>query len=135
MRAIPAISVMFFVAMIGGCANQPTPNEQLAQRAEKEVANTMKDPTSVKFQGVVASAKANCIRGKLLAKNSMGAYTGYHDFVWINGETAVSIDQSEVIDHTAYLKQLTDYIDKDGRCFTAFPNGTGPDRQSNIPDT
>lgn len=134
MKALTAASVSL-VAILTGCAKQPTPNEQIAQRAEKEVADTMKDPTSVKFKGVVASAKANCIMGELLAKNSMGAYTGYHKFVWVNGEIAVDAEQNEVPDKTDYMKGLTDYIETESKCLDNLPHGTGPDRESNVPDT
>lgn len=96
-----------------------------AEKAFASARDAMKDPTSVKFKDVTASAKGNCMSGKLLAKNSYGAYTGYTDFVWINGKTLVDPGevQSNIIldnvnDVLAFVKARND-------CRKATPIGDG----------
>lgn len=48
--------------------------------AEKVVADSMKDPDSVKFEHVVVVKETNAVCGKFNAKNSYGAYAGYSLF-------------------------------------------------------
>ena len=129
------IGFLVGTAVLSGCTKTLTPNEQLAQRGEKEVADTLKDPTSAKFKDVVSSAKLGCIYGKILAKNSMGAYTGYHNFVWVDGIAYINADRDEILDKTDYLHQMSDYMEASGKCLGALIKESEPDAQSHIPDT
>lgn len=130
------LSTIFVVAIsLAACAKSLTPSEQLAQRAEKETADSLKDPTSAKFKDVIASVHSKCVSGKILAKNSMGAYTGYHDFVWANGKLAINAEQDEILDKTDYLSQMNAYMDISGPCIAAAIHDTSSDSQAHIPDT
>ena len=66
------------------------PNKEFAEQALQSARNAMLDPTAVKFKNVTVNRNANCMYGQILAKNALGAYTGYRDFVWINRRTYVS---------------------------------------------
>lgn len=71
-------------------------DQDFAERAMASARDSMKDPTSVMFKDVTASAKAKCIEGMILAKNGLGAYTGYQSFGWINGQTHIDPGKLEV---------------------------------------
>lgn len=58
----------------------------------------MKDPTSVKFKDVRINLRAKCMFGKILGKNGYGAYAGYSDFAWQNGD--MYVHQGDSLDST-----------------------------------
>ena len=69
------------------------PDQEFAERAIASARDTMKDPTSVKFKDLTVRAKARCMYGQILGRNSFGAYTGYQPFVWINGQTFIDSNE------------------------------------------
>lgn len=77
--------LLLFVA-VAATACSPSPDEQFSQRVEQDVRQQTNDPSAVKFERISAFRNLHCATGKLLAKNLFGAYTGYHDFSWVDGQ-------------------------------------------------
>lgn len=129
------------IGCVAGCTTKAalTPNEQLAEKAKASVRDTLKDPTSAKFKEVRASAKGNCIYGKLLAKNSYGAYTGYQEFAWYAGKTYIKPDQQSLLAEAKttdsdQLSAFTDYTRAYTACIEVSIRSNAPDTTSDIPD-
>lgn len=90
--AAPFIAILLVVLYANGMLSftKPTdPDHEFAVRAMASARDAMKDPTSVKFKDLNVSAKARCMYGQILGRNSFGAYVGYQPFVWINGRTFI----------------------------------------------
>lgn len=62
-----------------------TPDQQLIAKAEADVRDHMKDPTTAQFSEESANVAGNCVFGKVLGKNGFGAFAGTQGFVWKNG--------------------------------------------------
>lgn len=123
---LPFIAIAGLVAYSTGAINfqkAPDPNRLFADHAMASARDAMKDPTSVKFKDLRVSAKAKCMYGKILAKNGFGAYSGYQNFVWINGKTY--IDPGELMAGTIInnLDEYEAYIHAYGGCTNAMPSG------------
>ena len=107
--ALPFITLAGIVAYSSGAISfqkPANPDQEFAERAMVSARDAMKDPTSVKFKDLRVSAKAKCMYGRILAKNGFGAYSGYQNFVWINGKTY--IDHGELIAGTI-MNNLDEY--------------------------
>ena len=50
------------------------------QDAKKTIADSLKDPDSVKFRNVKKSDRTGAVCGEFNAKNSFGAYVGFSPF-------------------------------------------------------
>lgn len=96
-----------------------------AERAFVSARDAMKDPTTVKFKDVTVSAKANCMTGQLLAKNSYGAYTGYTDFVWINRRTLVDPGEAKSNIIMDNVNDVLAFTEARVNCMKATPIGDG----------
>lgn len=73
-----AILLSFHAGLVlGKTKEKPNPDAAIIAASEKLMANTLKDPDSVKFDGVVYSKETHAVCGKFNAKNSYGAYVGY----------------------------------------------------------
>ena len=102
------------------------PDQQYADRAMASARDSMLDPTAVKFKDLTVSAKARCMYGQILAKNAMGAYTGYRDFVWTNGQTLVSTaDQASPFSTAGDIDAVTKYFKAHMDCISAMPTDPG----------
>ncbi len=102
------------------------PNQQYADRAMASARDSMLDPTAVKFKDLTVSAKARCMYGQILGKNAMGAYTGYRDFVWTNGQTLVSTaDQASPFSTAGDIDAVTKYFKAHMDCISAMPTDPG----------
>lgn len=99
------------------------PNQTFANHAMASAKDAMKDPTSVKFKDLRVSSKAKCMYGKILAKNGYGAYSGYQDFVWINGKTYIHPGELMTGTIVNNLDEFEAYIRAYGGCTNAIPNG------------
>lgn len=100
-------------------------DQDFAERAMASARDSMKDPTSVMFKDVTASAKAKCIEGMILAKNGLGAYTGYQSFVWINGQTHIDPGKLEVGPLIDNMKEWDDYNTASHNCGSALAQAMG----------
>ncbi|WP_460989578.1 hypothetical protein [Sphingobium sp. TomTYG45] len=90
--ASPFIVILLIVLFSTGTLSftkPANPDQEFAERAMASARDAMKDPTSVKFKDLTVSAKARCMYGQILGRNSFGAYIGYQPFVWINGQTFI----------------------------------------------
>lgn len=96
-----------------------------AERAFVSARDAMKDPTSVKFKNVIVSAKANCMTGQILAKNSYAAYTGYTDFVWVNGQTTVDPGEAKFNVIMDNVNDVLAFTEARLACMEATPIGDG----------
>jgi len=85
-----------------------TPVERLIARAEKDVRDKLKDPSSAQFKDDGGSVAGKCVYGEVLAKNSFGAFDGYDGFYWKNGYV-----------HFESEMGLLDYTDAKTRCIEA----------------
>lgn len=96
-----------------------------AEKAMASARDAMKDPISVKFKDVTASAKVNCMYGLILGRNSFGAYTGYTGFVWSNGKTLIDPGeiQSNII--TDNVGDFITYSKARNECIASMPIGDG----------
>jgi hypothetical protein len=61
-------------------SNEPS-EDPIITKARAAVANSLKDPPSARFEGVVLKAEAVC--GLVNAKNSYGGYVGKTRFVYV----------------------------------------------------
>lgn len=98
------------------------PDKEFAVKALASARDAMKDPTSVMFKDITASAKAKCLKGMILAKNSLGGYTGYQPFVWMDGKTYIDPGElvtGPIIDN---INQWGDHATASSKCGTAILN-------------
>ncbi|PHP19795.1 hypothetical protein CG471_10595 [Sphingobium sp. IP1] len=111
--------------------NRPAPadlaavDQAFAEKAMASARDAMKDPTSVKFKDVTASARANCMYGQILGRNSFGAYTGYTGFVWANGKTLIDpgkVQSNVIIDNVG---DFISYSKARSECMATMPIGDG----------
>lgn len=67
------------------------PADPLLTKARSAVANSLKDPPSARFDGIVRKPEAVC--GYVNAKNSYGGYTGRTRFVYVmkSGEVLLEV--------------------------------------------
>jgi hypothetical protein len=124
-------------AMVASCSPQPpkSKRELLAERAEVSVREALKDPDSAKFKDITASVQGNCIYGKLLAKNSYGAFTGYHDFVWINDRTYIlNSDDPNPLGTDDGAKAFIDYHEQFSNCIGFTLKENQPETSKHIPN-
>ena len=127
--ASPFIVILLIVLFSTGTLSftkRADPNHQYADRAMASARDSMLDPTAVKFKDLTVSAKARCMYGQILGKNAMGAYTGYRDFVWTNGETLISsADQASPLSTAGDIDAVTKYFKARTDCISAMPTDPG----------
>ena len=101
------------------------PDQEFAERAMASAKDAMKDPTSVKFKDLTVSAKARCMYGQILGRNSFGAYNGYQPFIWINGQTYIDPGevQSNIIADN--VGDVVSYMRAKNQCMSAMPTDPG----------
>ncbi|HHA2858114.1 TPA: hypothetical protein ACOFDH_000487 [Stenotrophomonas maltophilia] len=58
-----------------------TDGDSPAERAQRLVAERMKDPAALQFRDVAYNAAAGIACGQVNAKNAFGGYVGYQDFI------------------------------------------------------
>ena len=84
--------------LLSGCG------DEVVERGETAMRQTLKDPSSAQFQDVKRCGTGVMVNGFVNAKNSFGAYTGFVEF-YSDGQTAATeADQFEA------------YIKLSGRC-------------------
>ena len=86
---IPALVAM----ALAGCQFIPGTEAHMIETAKKQVAASLKDPTSPLFTQIRAVEDGVC--GQVNGKNSFGAYAGNSGFVWRKGGKVYLEDQSD----------------------------------------
>lgn len=118
------VATIVLTTALAGCRFFPTKEEAYALKAAAEVRDSMNDPTSVKLKDISVKADKDCMRGKILAKNGLGTYTGYRNFVWwnktvyIEPERSGSKDISSLVDE---INQSDRYFEASDKCPYFFP--------------
>jgi hypothetical protein len=69
------------VGILAGCDRGKTTEELLIESAQGIVAAQLKDPQSAQFRNMKGSEKARMVCGEINAKNSMGGYIGFKNFM------------------------------------------------------
>lgn len=77
---------------------------QLKRAAQEEVARALADPESARFRDVHVVRAAVC--GQVNAKNRLGGYTGFSDFVYLEGSAAIAVDNDDTFDKRELNKRI-----------------------------
>jgi len=75
----PCILAALLVGAGAGAVAWFLPQEVQQHAAEQAIKDTLKDPDSAKFRGIVLKEKVIC--GQVNAKNAMGGYTCFATFM------------------------------------------------------
>lgn len=88
--------------VLSACSSEP---DFAAQKSG--LIRTLKDPSSVEFQGVV-SGKNGRICGEFNAKNEYGGRVGFQRFIADEHGSAVEIDKTRTVEWSAERKSTAD---------------------------
>lgn len=111
------IALVAALAMVSAaCQKSETPEEAFARKAAQSVRDSLKDPTSAKFKEVQVNLSGSCMIGKLLAKNSYGAYDGYKDFAWVDSNLFIDPGPDAATGPRAQFDEMVEYQKAQMRC-------------------
>lgn len=96
--------------------------------AKSAVAAQMKDPDSVKFRNIISGKGGVC--GEINAKNSYGAYNGFHAFVYLTATKLVVNDpevyttqaQADEARRGCRARQIAQQIESESKYADLYPN-------------
>tara|TARA_R110002049_G_scaffold275802_1_gene453939 strand:+ start:1126 stop:1452 length:327 start_codon:yes stop_codon:yes gene_type:complete len=96
-----SITSVFFIVLLIGCGSE----QGAVSKAKEEISYHMIDPSSVQFRNLV-SYSGGVVCGEFNAKNRMGAYVGYQEFIYygkrfprpeVQGNFSTSFSETDVL--------------------------------------
>lgn len=109
MRAF--LSTLVFVLLLSGC--EPSEDPEIT-RAKKVVADSVRDPESIRFYSIEKCERPGIIFGEFDAKNGFGAYPGKQTFFVVGGIPYLYEDFAPDPDYQSRYRFFTQLMD---RCF------------------
>jgi hypothetical protein len=106
MKTAANIVVVFSsIAMLGGCSNANV------EAAKKKIESQLADPLSAQYRNITTSSQG-VVCGEVNAKNKMGGYTGFQQFVY-NGLFVGEVHMSAISDQKSLWCTTSDDLEKD----------------------
>lgn len=113
------LSVLIYLQVYEGDTSKPYVDSSLIEEGQSAIARQLSDPTSAQYRNL--STAGECLTGEINAKNRLGGYVGFQDFLYDPKSKAAYLDvglpetglpfdlwKEQMNEHTTFIDKRTD---------------------------